>query len=67
MMPGMNGHDLAKELAQTQRDMRCLFISGYADVIAARQEIVDAEVHFLPKPFTRDVLAKEVRRALAAR
>ena len=65
IMPGMSGRDVAKRLSERRPAIKCLFISGFtADVIAERG-ILDDGVHFLPKPFTREQLARKMREALA--
>ncbi len=64
IMPGMNGKDLARQLALKHPGVKILFMSGYpADVIAHRG-ILETGLAFLPKPFTFDTLARKVREVL---
>jgi PAS domain S-box-containing protein len=64
IMPGMNGRDLARRLVELRPGLKCLFMSGYtADVITDHGGLGEG-MHFLPKPFTRDVLAHTVREVL---
>jgi YesN/AraC family two-component response regulator len=60
VMPGMNGQDLAAKLTETYPGMKCLFISGYTADVIAHRGILEEGVHFLAKPFTRDVIARKV-------
>jgi PAS domain S-box-containing protein len=67
IMPGMNGPDLAKRLAEKCPNLKALFISGYtADVLRARGTL-DERMPFLSKPFSRDDLARKVREVLDGR
>jgi two-component system, cell cycle sensor histidine kinase and response regulator CckA len=66
VMPGMSGRDLACRMGRSWPEMKCLFMSGYpADVIADRG-ILDQDINFLGKPFSRDDLAHKVRAVLDA-
>ncbi len=66
VMPGLNGRDLARTLADLRPGLRALFMSGYnADVIASNG-ILDAECPFIRKPFARDELAAKIREILGA-
>ncbi|MHB8830218.1 MAG: response regulator [Syntrophales bacterium] len=65
VMPEMNGRDLAKKILSLYPKLSRLFMSGYtADVIACHG-VLDEEVHFLQKPFSRMAIAAKVREALA--
>ena len=66
VMPGLNGRDLARTLADLRPELRTLFMSGYtADVIACNG-VLDAQFPFIRKPFTRDELAAKIREILGA-
>ena len=65
VMPGISGLELAARLAPVRPNMRVLFMSGYPDdVIVRRGGRLDAEAAFLQKPFTGEVLARQVREVL---
>jgi CheY-like chemotaxis protein len=64
IMPGMNGRDLAGQLAETYPQMKCLFMSGYPANVIAEQGALDEGVHFIQKPFTKKALAERIRRTL---
>jgi CheY-like chemotaxis protein len=64
VMPNMNGRQLARELAGARPEMKVLYVSGYTESAAIHHGIVDSSDAFLPKPFTRGVLAKTIRNVL---
>ncbi len=63
IMPGMNGRILAERMKQT-RNIRVLYISGYTDNAIAHAGILDQDVCFLPKPFSRQTILETLRRVL---
>jgi CheY-like chemotaxis protein len=66
IMPGMSGRDLAIKLAETRPGMKTLYISGYTASVISQRGILEENVHFLPKPFTREALARKMRDVLDA-
>jgi two-component system cell cycle sensor histidine kinase/response regulator CckA len=66
VMPEMNGRDLAKRLLSLHPGMRRLFMSGYTADVIAHHGVLDEQVHFIQKPFSRRQLAAKVREALEA-
>ncbi len=64
IMPNMSGSDLAKRLLEQRPSIQCLFISGFTADVIAQEGILEAGVHFLSKPFSRDVIAQKVREVL---
>ena len=64
IMPGMNGRELARTLAETRPKMKVLYMSGYTDAAISQQGILAPGTAFLSKPFTPDVLARKVREVL---
>ena len=65
VMPRMNGPELASRLASLRPRMRCLYMSGYAEGLAARG--LSREMNYLRKPFTLTDLSRKVREALDRR
>jgi two-component system cell cycle sensor histidine kinase/response regulator CckA len=64
IMPGMSGSDLAGKLCSARPSLKRLFISGFTADIIAKEGVLESSMHFLTKPFGRDVLARKVREVL---
>jgi signal transduction histidine kinase/ActR/RegA family two-component response regulator len=64
VMPGMNGRELARELAKLRPDLKVLYMSGYTDNAVSQQELIDYENRYMQKPFTPESLAEKVRELL---
>jgi len=65
IMPDINGSELAKEISKNYPNIKCLFMSGYTDDIIAQQGVLDDDVSFISKPFSRDALIAKVQETLA--
>jgi two-component system cell cycle sensor histidine kinase/response regulator CckA len=66
VMPEMDGAELYHNLRRWYPRMRILLISGYTKGAIPPEAFKDgAHAAFLPKPFTLDQLAAEVRRLLS--
>jgi len=61
VMPGMNGVDLAVELTSRWPELRTLYISGYTGNALVGHGVLEECVHLLPKPFSKQELADQVR------
>jgi len=66
VMPKMSGRDLWQQLLLERPGLKCLFMSGYTANIIARHGVIDEDLHFLQKPFSREALAGKVRETLSA-
>jgi PAS domain S-box-containing protein len=64
IMPGMNGPDLAKLLAERFPNLKCLFMSGYPADVMLHRGALNEGMSFLSKPFSREDLARKVREVL---
>jgi signal transduction histidine kinase/ActR/RegA family two-component response regulator len=67
VMPGMDGHDLARELRLARPDVRVLFVSGHPHDVLVRHGLSSSEIHLLGKPFTTSDLVRTVREVLDER
>ena len=67
IMPGTNGVELAKILAERRPDMKVLFTSGYTDSVVIRQGLEAATLELLHKPYSSQELAAKVRTVLSDR
>jgi hypothetical protein len=64
VMPGMSGKELADGLAESHRDLKTLYISGYGDETIARHGLLQPSTVVLQKPFDPMDLARRVRKVL---
>ncbi|HXW30110.1 MAG TPA: response regulator, partial [Xanthobacteraceae bacterium] len=64
VMPEVNGKKLADEAARLRPDIKVLYTTGYTPNAVVHGGMLDADVHFLSKPFTLDQLAAKVRAVL---
>ncbi len=63
-MPGLSGLDLQRELAQAERQIPIVFISGHGDIPMAVRAMKAGAIEFLPKPFRDEDLLDAIRQAL---
>jgi FixJ family two-component response regulator len=63
-LPGLNGLDLQRIVADERADMPIIFITGHGDVPMTVQAMKAGAVEFLTKPFNDDVLLTAIRAAL---
>ena len=66
VLPGMDGPALLKAARPYLAGARVMFISGYAERDLAKTLDEDANISFLPKPFTLRQLAERVKQELHA-
>ncbi len=64
VLPGMNGRALAAEVQNRFRQVRTLFMSGYASHVLNRQGVLEEGIAYLAKPFAFHTLAAKVREVL---
>jgi two-component system cell cycle sensor histidine kinase/response regulator CckA len=50
---------------ETHPDMKVIFISGYTEDSFRKRLDTDAEIHFLPKPFSLKQLATKVKEVVS--
>ncbi len=64
VMPEMNGRDLVRHIAPLYPGIKTLFMSGYTANAIAHHGILDDDVQFIEKPFSRKTLAEKIREVL---
>jgi PAS domain S-box-containing protein len=64
VMPGMNGRQVAEALESQRPSMKVLYLSGYTENTITRGGALGADLPFLQKPFTTEVLLRKVRQVL---
>ena len=65
VMPEMNGRTLAKQIGELRSDIECLYMSGYGEKIVSHHGLMDKNVNFIAKPFTKSELLAAIVRILA--
>ena len=64
ILPGMDGRQLAQRICTLKPGIEVLFMSGYTADIIAQRGVLEQDMAFISKPFTRDDLARKIRDAL---
>jgi DNA-binding response OmpR family regulator len=64
VMPKMNGHALARQVAELSPKTKVLFMSGHPQAVIATNGVLEQGADLLLKPFTRDSLTAKVREIL---
>ena len=65
VMPEMGGMELARKLSAERPSIKVLYVSGYSESDISEQGVLEAELEFLEKPFTPQVLIRKVREVLS--
>ena len=63
---GMNGRQLVEAALELRRDLKVLFITGYAAAALVSHGHLDPGMHVMTKPFAIDALANRIRDLIAA-
>ena len=61
VMPGMNGSEMATQMAVLRPGIKVMFMSGYTDNAVLQDGRLSKGLFFLQKPFTPSALGKKVR------
>lgn len=64
VMPGMNGHELARQVVQLHPETKVLYMSGYTESTVSQHGVLCGENRYLQKPFTPELLAEKLRQVL---
>ena len=64
-LPGLSGLDLQQRMAEGDRDMPIIFITGHGDIPMTVQAMKAGAVEFLTKPFRDQELLDAIQQALA--
>jgi two-component system cell cycle sensor histidine kinase/response regulator CckA len=67
VMPGMNGREVAEQLATNAKDVPVLYMSGYTDDEVIHRGVRDLSSRFIQKPFTAAELTRKVDEVLSGR
>jgi hypothetical protein len=61
-LPGLNGRQIADFARLRRKDLRVLFITGYAEDAAMRDGFLEPGMEIIAKPFSVEVLASRLRK-----
>ena len=64
VMPGLDGRELASQMAALRPGLRVLYMSGYADDVIVHRGVLVQRTLLVQKPFTKGTLLQKVREAL---
>ena len=64
VMPRMDGPSLIKVVRETRPNIKVICISGYAEDGFRKRIAANADIHFLPKPFSLNQLAGKVKEVM---
>src|ERR1700737_3760963 len=64
VMPGMSGRVLAEQLLPQRTQLKVIYMSGYTGQTVGAHGVLAEGSYFLPKPFTREALARKIREVL---
>ncbi|MBI9097625.1 MAG: response regulator [Spirochaetaceae bacterium] len=64
IMPGINGKDLFSRAKLIHKDLKVLFMSGYAATAIAHHNVIETGAQFIQKPFSTGSLAQKIREVL---
>lgn len=64
IMPGLNGRQLAEQIAAQRPSIKVLFMSGYPNEVLAFDSVLGQVPAFLQKPVSPDALLQKVRESL---
>ena len=64
VMPGMDGHELSRQLTSTCPSLKVLYMSGYTDDVIVHKGVLTRGTTLLQKPFGRAGLLGKVRQVL---
>jgi len=63
VMAGMNGKDLQKSIKAIRPEIETIFMSGYTSNVIVDRGILQNDVNFLQKPFTKAELMQKIKDA----
>jgi two-component system cell cycle sensor histidine kinase/response regulator CckA len=64
VMPGIDGHEVAKRLESLHPETKVLYMSGYMDDAIVLHGVLVEGVNFIQKPFAVDALTNKIREVL---
>jgi FixJ family two-component response regulator len=63
-LPGLGGLELQSRMAEVDKDVPIIFITGHGDIPMSVRAMKAGAIEFLTKPFSEDDLLEAIRRAM---
>ncbi len=67
ILPGINGHDLARKIQQERPEITVIFSSGYPENVIAHRGVLEPGLFFIGKPYTKAQLGAKLSEALGSK
>ncbi len=64
VLPGKSGLAMYESIEPILPDLKVIFMSGYTENVSSLREVLEKGTHFIPKPFTAEILLQTVREVL---
>jgi CheY-like chemotaxis protein len=64
VLPKIDGHELAGQLAETRPEIAVIYMSGFPDEVLKRHGVDAGDLMLIQKPFSQQQLLSEMRRVL---
>lgn len=64
VMPEMNGRELSEQIIALYPNLKVLFMSGYTANIIAHRGVLEDNISFISKPFSKKDIAVKIREVL---
>jgi PAS domain S-box-containing protein len=63
-LPGMNGKELSEVLTGKRPETKTIYMSGYADEVIMREDMLEPGMNFIPKPLTPGKIFSKLKQVL---
>ena len=64
VLPGMNGRELSEVLKGKRPEAKTIYMSGYADDVIMREDMLEPGMNFIPKPLTPGKIFSKLKQVL---
>jgi DNA-binding NtrC family response regulator len=65
IMPGMSGKEMMERIELIRPGIKVLYMSGYSSDIISQRGVLEADMHFIQKPFDMKALNAKINDVLA--
>ncbi|MEF3695011.1 MAG: response regulator, partial [Candidatus Cloacimonadota bacterium] len=64
VMPGINGREMAEQVREIVPRQKVLFVSGFNDDVLVNQGIINADLTYIQKPFSKNEISNKIAEML---